>query len=136
IEPCIEPVRIRLLACDLPGDLSLSVVHGPASQPVRPLAAPTPGGTRGGGARWSIMVDGPGCACHQVIDIQTAAREETAMRDPRDLYRFESTEVLEAVPRGGLTLVHALPGMVDAGGACRIASTYLRDELRHLPLVS
>lgn len=58
------------------------------------------------------------------------------MRDPRDLYRFESTEVLEAVPRGGLTLVHALPGMVDAGGACRIASTYLRDELRHLPLVS
>src|SRR5690625_1442344 len=82
IEPCIEPVRIRLLACDLPGDLSLSVVHGPASQPVRPLAAPTPGGTRGGGARWSIMVDGPGCACHQVTDIQTAAREETAMRDP------------------------------------------------------
>ena len=58
------------------------------------------------------------------------------MRDPRDLYRFESTEVHEAVPRGGLTLVHALPGMVDAGGACRIASTYLRDELRHLPLVS
>ena len=58
------------------------------------------------------------------------------MRDPRDLYRFESTEVLEAVPRTGLTLVHALPGMVDAGNACRIASTYLRDELRHLRLVS
>ena len=58
------------------------------------------------------------------------------MRDPRDLYRFESTEVLEAVPRGGLTLVHSLPGMVDAGNACRIAATYLRDELRHLRLVS
>lgn len=58
------------------------------------------------------------------------------MRDPRDLYRFESTEVLEAVPRTGLTLVHALPGMVDAGNACRIAATYLRDELRHLRLVS
>jgi len=58
------------------------------------------------------------------------------MRDPRDLYRFESTEVLEAVPRSGLTLVHALPGMVDAGNACRIASDYLRDELRHLRLVS
>lgn len=58
------------------------------------------------------------------------------MRDPRDLYRFESTEVLEAVPRTGLTLVHALPGMVDAGNACRIAATYLRDELRHLPLVT
>lgn len=58
------------------------------------------------------------------------------MRDPRDLYRFEATEVLEAVPRTGLTLVHALPGMVDAGNACRIASTYLRDELRHLRLVS
>ncbi|WP_422117011.1 PAC2 family protein [Brachybacterium sp. UNK5269] len=58
------------------------------------------------------------------------------MRDPRDLYRFESTEVLEAVPRGGLTLVHSLPGMVDAGNACRIASAYLRDELRHLRLVS
>lgn len=58
------------------------------------------------------------------------------MRDPRDLYRFESTEVLEAVPRSGLTLVHALPGMVDAGNACRIASAYLREELRHLRLVS
>ncbi|MBB5832012.1 PAC2 family protein [Brachybacterium aquaticum] len=58
------------------------------------------------------------------------------MRDPRDLYRFESTEVLEAVPRSGLTLVHALPGMVDAGNACRIAARYLRDELRHLRLVS
>ena len=40
------------------------------------------------------------------------------------------------MPRTGLTLVHALPGMVDAGNACRIASTYLRDELRHLRLVS
>lgn len=58
------------------------------------------------------------------------------MRDPRDLYRFESTEVLEAVPRKGLTLVHALPGLVDAGNSCRIAATYLRDELRHLRLVS
>lgn len=58
------------------------------------------------------------------------------MRDPRDLYRFESADVLAAVPRTGLTLVHALPGLVDAGNACRIASTYLRDELRHLRLVS
>lgn len=58
------------------------------------------------------------------------------MRDPRDLYRFESAEVLAAVPRTGLTLVHALPGMVDAGSACRIAATYLRDELRHLRLVT
>lgn len=57
------------------------------------------------------------------------------MRDPRDLYAFEDPEVLDAVPRGGLTLVHALPGMVDAGGACRIAATYLRDELRHMRLV-
>src|SRR5699024_9764501 len=58
------------------------------------------------------------------------------MRDPRDLYRFEAAEVLAAVPRDGLTLVHALPGMVDAGSACRIAATYLRDELRHLRLVT
>lgn len=58
------------------------------------------------------------------------------MRDPRDLYGFESSEVLAAVPRQGLTLVHSLPGMVDAGNACRIAGTYLRDELRHLRLVS
>lgn len=58
------------------------------------------------------------------------------MRDPRDLYRFEDAEVLAAVPRTGLTLVHALPGLVDAGNACRIASTYLRDELRHLRLVT
>lgn len=58
------------------------------------------------------------------------------MRDPRDLYRFESTEVLEAVPRTGLTLVHALPGMVDAGNSCRIAAKYLRDVLRHLRLVT
>lgn len=58
------------------------------------------------------------------------------MRDPRDLYSFESTEVLEAVPRSGLTLVHALPGVVDAGNACHIAADYLRDELRHLRLVS
>src|SRR5690625_4035380 len=77
------------------------------------------------------MVDQPGCARHRV-------RREggDAMRDPRDLYRFESAEVLAAVPRDGLTLVHALPGMVDAGSACRIASTYLRDELRHLRLVT
>lgn len=58
------------------------------------------------------------------------------MRDPRDLYGFESADVLAAVPRTGLTLVHALPGMVDAGNACRIAATYLRDELRHLRLVT
>lgn len=58
------------------------------------------------------------------------------MRDPRDLYRYEDAEVLAAVPRTGLTLVHALPGLVDAGNACRIASTYLRDELRHLRLVT
>ena len=58
------------------------------------------------------------------------------MRDPRDLYSFEAPEVLAAVPREGLTLVHALPGMVDAGSACRIAATYLRDELRHVRLVS
>lgn len=58
------------------------------------------------------------------------------MRDPRDLYRFESADVLAAVPRTGLTLVHALPGLVDAGNACKIASTYLRDELRHLRLVT
>ena len=76
------------------------------------------------------MVDPPGCVCHQVTDSSMAVREESQMRDPRDLYRFESTEVLEAVPRSGLTLVHALPGMVDAGNACRIAADYLRDELR------
>lgn len=57
------------------------------------------------------------------------------MRDPRDLYAFESSEVLAAVPRGELTLVHALPGLVDAGGSCRIASAYLRDQLRHVRLV-
>src|SRR5699024_12129810 len=70
------------------------------------------------------------------VPISLRADGGATMRDPRDLYRFESTEVLEAVPRTGLTLVHALPGMVDAGNACRIASTYLRDELRHLRLVS
>lgn len=57
------------------------------------------------------------------------------MRDPRDLYTFESLDVLSAVPRGDLTLVVALPGLVDAGNACRIAAAYLRDQLRHVPLV-
>ena len=73
------------------------------------------------------MVDLPGCVCHQVTVSSMAAREESQMRDPRDLYRFESTEVLEAVPRSGLTLVHALPGMVDAGNACRIAGVFVRE---------
>ena len=45
-------------------------------------------------------------------------------------------DVLQAAPRNGLTLVHALPGLVDAGNSCRIAATYLRDQLRHVPLVS
>ncbi len=58
------------------------------------------------------------------------------MRDPRDLYSFESTEVLQAVPRGELVLVHALPGLMDAGSASRIASTYLRESLRHVRLVT
>ncbi|MCT1385283.1 PAC2 family protein [Brachybacterium sp. p3-SID1565] len=58
------------------------------------------------------------------------------MRDPRDLYSFESMDVLAAVPREGLMLVHALPGLVDAGNSCRIAATYLRDQLRHMKLVS
>lgn len=58
------------------------------------------------------------------------------MRDPRDLYSFDSMDVLAAVPRDGLTLVHALPGLVDAGNSCRIAATYLRDQLRHVRLVS
>jgi len=58
------------------------------------------------------------------------------MRDPRDLYSYASADVVAAVPRGRLTLVHALPGMVDAGNACRIAATYLRDALRHVRLVT
>lgn len=76
IQPSVETVGIRLLACDLPGDLFFSVVHGPASHPVRPHAAPPSGGPRISEARWSIMVDGPGFACHQVIHVQSAAREE------------------------------------------------------------
>lgn len=58
------------------------------------------------------------------------------MRDPRDLYDFESADVVAAVPRGDLVLVHALPGIVDAGNACQIATTYLRDSLRHVRLVT
>lgn len=58
------------------------------------------------------------------------------MRDPRELYTFESADVVAAVPRGSLTLVHALPGIVDAGSACRIAASYLRDSLRHVRLVT
>lgn len=58
------------------------------------------------------------------------------MRDPRELYAFESAEVVAAVPRGRLTLVHALPGIIDAGSASRIATTYLRDSLRHIRLVT
>ncbi|GAB2549517.1 proteasome assembly chaperone family protein [Brachybacterium huguangmaarense] len=58
------------------------------------------------------------------------------MRDPRELYDLESPEVIAAVPRGPLTLVHALPGVVDAGSACRIASAYLRDSLRHVRLAT
>jgi hypothetical protein len=57
------------------------------------------------------------------------------MRDPRDLYDFEAADVIAAVPRTRLTLVHALPGLIDAGSASRIASTYLRDSLRHVRLV-
>lgn len=101
------------------------------------LAASAPAIARiGGGAQWSIMVDRPVSVCHQVPFVRPTSREEWIVRDPRDLYRFESSEVLQAVPRTGLTLVHALPGMVDAGGACRIAAEYLRDELRTLPLVT
>lgn len=58
------------------------------------------------------------------------------MRDPRDLYAYESADVIAAVPRGRLTLVHALPGLVDAGNSCRIASTYLKDSLRHVRIVT
>lgn len=58
------------------------------------------------------------------------------MRDPRDLYAFEASEVVAAVPRGQLTLVHALPGIVDAGSSCRIAARYLKDSLRHVRLVT
>ncbi|MFC0675502.1 proteasome assembly chaperone family protein [Brachybacterium hainanense] len=58
------------------------------------------------------------------------------MRDPRDLYSFASADVVAAVPRSRMTLVHALPGLVDAGNACRIAATYLRDTLRHVRLVT
>lgn len=58
------------------------------------------------------------------------------MRDPRDLYAFESADVIASVPRRSLVLVHGLPGLVDAGSACRIASTYLRDSLRHVRLVT
>ncbi|SLM91593.1 proteasome assembly chaperone family protein [Brachybacterium nesterenkovii] len=58
------------------------------------------------------------------------------MRDPRELYAFESADVVAAVPRGSLTLVHALPGIVDAGSASRIAAAYLRDSLRHVRLVT
>lgn len=58
------------------------------------------------------------------------------MRDPRELYAFESPEVVAAVPRGRLTLVHALPGIVDAGSASRIATAYLRESLRHVRLVT
>lgn len=58
------------------------------------------------------------------------------MRDPRELYAFESSDVIAAVPRGRLTLVHALPGIVDAGNASKIAGTYLKDSLRHVRLVT
>lgn len=58
------------------------------------------------------------------------------MRDPRDLYSFAPSEVIAAAPRGGLTLVHALPGIVDAGNSCRIAAAYLKDSLRHVRLVT
>src|SRR5699024_1255345 len=131
VETVVEAVGIGLFTGDLPGDLPFSVVHGPA--PPDGCAASrlrTSAGRPADEARWSIMVDGPGCVRH------SAAREEAPMRDPRDLYGFESADVLAAVPRTGLTLVHALPGVVDAGNACRIAGTYLRDELRHLRLVS
>ncbi|MCS6712388.1 PAC2 family protein [Brachybacterium sp. EF45031] len=58
------------------------------------------------------------------------------MRDPRDLYSFASPEVIGAIPRGPLPLVHALPGIVDAGNACRIAVRYLRDSLRNVRVVT
>lgn len=58
------------------------------------------------------------------------------MRDPRELYTFEAAEVVAAVPRGRLTLVHALPGIVDAGSSSQIASRYLRESLRTVRLVT
>lgn len=60
------------------------------------------------------------------------------MRDPRDLYEFDTADadVIGVLPRGRLTLVTALPSVVDAGSACRIAASYLRDTLRHVRLVS
>lgn len=58
------------------------------------------------------------------------------MREPDDLYRLEDPEVIAAVPRGDLTMVVAIPGMVDAGGVCRTATGYLRESLRSLRVAS
>src|SRR5699024_10007365 len=111
VQPPVEAVGVPLLACDLPGDLFIGVVHGPASPPCasscRALPRRTPDRrstvVHYGGQAWVRAPSG---------DPRPVGREGgTTMRDPRDLYRFESTEVLEAVPRTGLTLVHALPGM-------------------------
>lgn len=91
----------------------------------------------------SIRAIRAACRRHAVIHYGGSARRarnhgagRTTMRDPRDLYAFESAEVVAAVPRRGLTLVHALPGIVDAGESCRIAAAYLRDSLRNVRLVT
>src|SRR5699024_5752719 len=76
VQPAVEPVGVVLFPRDLPGDLFLSVVHCPASHPVRRRAAPSPGGLRVGGAQWSIMVDGPGPGRLQVTRSHSALREE------------------------------------------------------------
>src|SRR5699024_11950609 len=57
------------LLLGLPSDLLLGPVHWSAPSGRCSTCRALPGGPGVGEARWSIMVDPPGCVCHQVTDI-------------------------------------------------------------------
>lgn len=51
------------------------------------------------------------------------------MRDPRDLYSFASTTLPGPLEDRPLVMIHALPGLVDAGSSCRLATEHLLGSL-------
>lgn len=57
------------------------------------------------------------------------------MRDPRDLYSFVSSVMPERSGERDLFLIHAFPGMIDAGSSCRLATEHLLGTLEGEVLV-
>ena len=51
------------------------------------------------------------------------------MRDPRDLYSFASDRSPQRHDGRALVMIHAFPGLVDAGSSCRLAAEHLLGSL-------